>query len=86
MRRSQRLQLSASISRLATGRVRIMLVAGGQRTRFAAPIKHGRLRISRRISRRQARQRKGVVTITYAGNARTARQVVRLRMTARAAR
>ena len=86
VRRSQRLELLASISRLATGRVRITLVAGGQRTSFAAAIKHGRLRISRRISRRQARQQKGVVTITYAGNARTARQVVRLRMTARAAR
>jgi hypothetical protein len=84
--RSQRLELLASISRLASGRVRIVLVAGGQRTSFAAAIKHGRLRISRRISRRQVRRRTGVMTITYAGNARTRRQVVRLRMAARAGR
>jgi len=86
VRRSQRLELLASISRLASGRVRIALVAGGQRTRFAAAIKHGRLRISRRISRRQARRQTGVVTITYAGNARTAGKAVRLRVSARGGR
>jgi glycosyl hydrolase family 26 len=80
VRRSQRVELLAAISRLATGRVRVALVAGGQRTSFATAIRHGRLRISHRISRRQARQPTAVVTITYAGNARTAGQVVRLRM------
>ena len=86
VRRSQRLELLAAISRLASGRVRIELRAGGQRTRFTTAIKHGRLRISRRISRRQARRQTGAVTLTYAGNARTARRVVRLRVAARAAR
>jgi hypothetical protein len=88
VRRSRRFELLASISRRATGSVQVELVAGGRRTRFAATIdsKRGRLRISRSLTRRQARRGSAVVTISYAGNARTLPKKVRLRAGARAPR
>ncbi|MEA2221983.1 MAG: hypothetical protein QOH83_359 [Solirubrobacteraceae bacterium] len=86
--RSQRLELLASISRLATGSVQVEVLAGGRHTRFAAKIdsKRGRLRISRRIPGRRAGRRGAIATISYAGNARTLPKTVRLRAGAHAAR
>jgi hypothetical protein len=80
--RSQRLELLGSISRLATGSVRVELLAGGRRTRFAARIdgKRGRLRISRRIPRLRAHRGGAIATISYAGNARTRPKKVRARV------
>ena len=81
VRRSRRLEVLASISRRATGSAEVELFAAGRRTRFAATIdsKRGRLRISRSITRRQARGDTAIVTISYAGNARTRPTKVRLR-------
>ena len=87
-RRSQRLELVAPISRLASGRVRVEMLFGGRRTRFAAAIdrKRGLLRINRAITRKQARSQSAIVTIRYPGNARTLPKAVRLRAAANAAR
>ncbi|MDP8968861.1 MAG: hypothetical protein M3N04_09700 [Actinomycetota bacterium] len=87
-RRSQRLELIAPITRLATGSARIELFAGGQRTSFATKLdsRRGRLRVNRAITRRQARPQSAIVTIRYAGNARTLPKEVRLRAASRAAR
>ena len=87
-RRSQRLELLAPITRLASGSAHVELQAGGRRTHFAATIdrKRGHLRINRPITRRQARRQSAIVTISYPGNARTLPKKVRLRAASRAAR
>lgn len=87
-RRSRRFELLAPITRLATGSARVELVAAGRRTGFAAKVdsKRGRLRVSQKITRRQANRASGIVTIRYAGNSRTLPKQVRLRAAAKAAR
>ena len=87
-RRSQRLELIAPISRLATGTARVDMLAGGRRTSFDAKIDSGRgmLRVNRAVTRRQARGQSAIVTISYPGNARTLPKQVRLRAAARAAK
>lgn len=87
-RRSQRLELIAPISRLASGTARVDMVAGGRRTSFDAKIDSARgvLRVNRAVTRRQARGQSAIVTINYPGNARTLPKQVRLRAASRAAK
>ncbi|MDP8968565.1 MAG: hypothetical protein M3N04_08190, partial [Actinomycetota bacterium] len=87
-RRSQRLELVAPITRLASGSARVEMLVGGRRTRFRATIdsKRGQLRINRAITRQQARRQSAIVTISYLGNSRTLPKQVRLRAASRAAR
>jgi Domain of unknown function (DUF1929) len=85
-RGSHRLDVGARLSRHASGRVKVRLVAGGRHTSFTAKISKGQIRVLRRISTALARAGSGIVTITYAGDDDTRGQSVRLRAAPRAAR
>jgi hypothetical protein len=78
--RTRRLSLKASITRSASGAARVQLQAGGRKTRFSKKIAGGRVKLSRKLSRKQARKGTGIVTINYGGNAQTKPQQVRLRV------
>lgn len=80
-RRARVLDVLAPITKLASGRVRVELHAAGQRFRFTAAIDsaNGRIRFRKRIPAAQARLGTGIITITYAGDADTRSQTVRLR-------
>lgn len=86
VRSRRRLEIVATISRLASGRITVELRAAGRRDRFVAPIRNGRIRISRRLSRALASAGSGIVTLSYAGDADTRPQRVRLRAAPNAAR
>lgn len=80
-RSARRLSLLAPITARASGTVRVALRAAGRTTTFSAPIDAARRRVlvSGAISAAQARAGTGILTITYAGDADTQPQVVRLR-------
>lgn len=86
VRSRRRLEIVATISRLASGRITVEVRAAGRRDRFVAPIRNGRIRISRRLSRKLASAGSGIVTLSYPGDADTRPQQVRLRAAPRAAR
>jgi len=77
--RRGRLDVLASITARARGSVRVAYRAAGVTTRFSAPISGGRIRIDRRLPRAQRRVSTGIVTLTWAGDARVRRASVRLR-------
>jgi hypothetical protein len=83
--RTRRLKLSATITRRASGAARVELLAGGRKTRFSKRIKRGRVKVSRKVSSKQARRGTGIVTISYGGNSTTKPQTVRLRLAPRKA-
>lgn len=85
---ARRLDVLAGITRRASGKVRIELLAGGHRTSFRARIDSakGRIAVLHRIPRSQARLGTGIVTITYDGDDDTRGQSVRLRAARHAAR
>jgi Glycosyl hydrolase family 26 len=83
--RTRRLKLLATITRHASGAARVELLAGGRKTRFSKRIKGGRVKVSRKVSRKQARKGTGIVTISYRGNSATTPQTVRLRLAPRKA-
>lgn len=87
-RGSRTLDVLATLSDRASGKVKIELLAGRRRTRFKANIDSARkrVRVLRKISRAQARLGTGIVTITYDGDDDTRPQSVRLRAAPRAAR
>ncbi len=80
-RRQRVLDVLAPITARASGRVRVELHAAGRRFRFTAPIDsaNGRVRFRQRIPAAQARLGTGILTISYAGDADTRPQTVRLR-------
>lgn len=84
--RAQRLKLLATIARRASGATRVELSAGGRKTRFSTKISGGRVKVSRRLSRKQARRGTGVVTLSYRGNGTTKAQRMRLIVGPRKAR
>jgi Glycosyl hydrolase family 26 len=84
--RARRLKLRATIARSASGAARVELSAGGRKTQFSKTITGGRVNVSRKLSRKQARKGTGIVTISYGGNAQTKPQQVRLRVAPRKAR
>ncbi len=75
------ISILAPITRLASGSVQITLHAAGRRTTFTAPIDSaaGYIRVTRSITRAQARLGTGILTIAYPGDGDTRSQVVRLR-------
>ena len=80
-RRDRVLDVLAPITSRASGRVRVELHAAGRRYRFTAPIDaaNARIRFRKRIPAAQANLGTGIITITYAGDADTRPQSVRLR-------
>lgn len=80
--RSERvLDVLAPITARASGRVRVQLHAANRKFRFTAQVNSadGRIRFRRRIPKAQAELGTGIITITYAGDADTRPQTVRLR-------
>jgi hypothetical protein len=79
--RTRRLRVVAPISKRASGPVSVTLRSAGRTARFTTKVDAGRGRVvlSRRLSRRQARSGTGIVTIHYAGNDATYRDTVRVR-------
>lgn len=86
-RAKRRLDVSAQISALATGRVRFELLAAGRRTRLTAQVRAGQRRISlrRAIPAAQARLGTGILTMSYGGDSVTRPLAVRLRAAPNAA-
>ena len=86
-RRERVLDVLAPITARASGRVGVELHAAGLRFRFTAPIDsvNGRIRFRQPIPAPQARLGTGIITITYAGDADTRPQTVRLRAAPRPA-
>lgn len=80
-RRARVLDVLAPITGLASGRVNVALQAAGRTFRVTAPIDsgNGRIRFRKAIPAAQARLGTGILTITYAGDADTRPQTVRLR-------
>ncbi len=75
------IDILAPISSRATGTVKLDLYAAGQHYGWTAAINSvdGRIRTRQPIPAAQANRGTGILTITYAGNAATRPQVVRLR-------
>ena len=69
------------ISKRASGAVQVQLLGGGRITEFAVPIDatRGRIRATRGIDAAQARAATAVLTLSYAGDADTRAQTLRLR-------
>ena len=86
-RAARRLSVLAPISARASGRVTVRLRAAGRTTTFTAAVDsaNARVRFSRRIPAAQANLGTGILTITYAGDADTQPQEVRLRAAPRRA-
>jgi hypothetical protein len=82
------LDVLAPITARASGTVRVELHAAGRRFRFSAAIDsaHGRVSFRKRIPKSQADLGTGIITMTYAGDADTRPQTVRLRAAAQPAR
>ena len=80
-------ELLAPISRRASGTAGVTLHAGGERTRFTAPVDsaRGTIRLRKRVSAGQARAGTGIVTIRYGGDNDTQPSSVRLRAAPRRA-
>ena len=86
-RSSRRLSVLAPITGRASGEVKAAFQAAGRTDRFSAKIDAAKRRvlIDRRISEAQARLGTGILTLTYAGDADTQPQEVRLRAASRPA-
>ncbi len=82
------LDVLAPITARASGRVRVELHGAGRKFRFTQTIDSadGRIRFRKRIPKAQAALGHGIVTITYAGDADTRPQTVRLRAASQPAR
>jgi subtilisin-like proprotein convertase family protein len=74
-----RLDVLASITAKATGKVRVTYRSGGVTTRFDASITRGRIGFRRALPRSQRSRSTGIVTLTYAGSALVEPDTVTLR-------
>jgi hypothetical protein len=77
--RGRRLELRATVSALATGRLSVRVQAAGRTVRFNPQIRNGAVRLSTTLSRAQSRQGSVTLSLSYAGNARVRRESARLR-------
>jgi hypothetical protein len=64
-----KLDVLASITAKATGKVRVAFRSGGVTTRLQASVKGGRIGVRRALPRSQRSKSTGIVTLTYAGSA-----------------
>ncbi len=83
--RGGRLDVLASITRAARGRVEVAYRARGRTVRFTTPIENGRIRFAHRLPRSQ-RQGSGIMALTWHGSDAARPATVRLRAAAQRAR
>ncbi len=83
--RDGRLQALVRITSLATGSARVSFQAAGRTVTFSEPIARGMVLVSRKLSRSQSRPGTGIISLSYAGNARVRGGAVRLRAARRSA-
>jgi uncharacterized delta-60 repeat protein len=87
LRSARRLSVLAPITARASGRVEAEFFAAGRTERFQTTVdaRNRRVRIDRRIPRRQAALGTGILTLSYRGDGDTQPQQVRLRAASRKA-
>ncbi len=91
-RGARRLDVVASITRRASGGVRVRFVAGGRTIRFTTSVQRptgrrvGRIRFSHKLTAAQARVGEGLFTMVYRGDPDTRPRSVRLRAAPKPAR
>ena len=84
--RNGTLDVLARVTARATGYVAFAYRSSGRTTRFTQPITNGTLRIAKALPASQRRKQTGILTLSYAGNARVRGDAVRLRAASRRAR
>jgi hypothetical protein len=77
--KSGKLDVSARVSKLATGTVDVTYRAGGTTTTFSVAISAGKVRIKKKLPLAQRSKRTGLFTLTYAGSTAVLPDSVKLR-------